>query len=396
MLAQIVRSETEVGHDLENLLADGLPHGVGFVEIQPHGAASETLLFNDPARTAAAAFRIHSPSLLVESATWFEVVTWLMQRAEMILVLMGGGSVPILDRFSRVLSLADLETDVLSTFVFTGLLERLVQIRDTPTMSPPVSMADLREAFERMTIRCRREGRGAADRYLANAVRLALDSGDTEGALQMTSLRIDYMTADEGAQLVSRLADALGDVSPDDPSRMLTVARLAILRVKTMTDADEAVARLDATTRRCLDPPNHRALSALETSRGWQLRLTRDADGALQAGYRALELAAPVHADLEAARALHLIGVACHERGDLERAIRALEQASDLMPSHPFNDDLVLILLRLGDVMRASGLQIAARSVFDLALRTSEAFGFTQGLAIARERLDVRKADHRS
>jgi tetratricopeptide (TPR) repeat protein len=304
-------------------------------------------------------------------------------------------TLPILDRFSRVLSLADLEADVLSTFVFTGLLERLVQIRDTPATLPPVPVAGLRHAFERMAIWCRREGRSAVDRYLANAVRLALDSGDAEGALQMTSLRLDFMTADEGAQLVSRLADSLGDVSRDDPSRMLTVARLAILRVKTMTAVDEAIALLEATTRRCLDPPNHRALSALATSLGWQLLLQRDTDGALQSGNRALELAAPSQADLEAARALHLIGVACHERGDLEAATRALEQASDLMPSDPFNDDRVLILLRLGDVMRASGLPIAARSVFDLALKTSEAFGFTQGLAIARARLDG-KAGRRS
>ena len=257
-------------------------------------------------------------------------------------------------------------------------------------------MAGLRDAFERMTILCRREGRAAAARYLANAVRLALDSGDTEGALQMTSLRIDFVSKDEGAQLVSRLADSLGDVSLDDPSRMLTVARLAILRVKTMTAVDEAIALLDATMQRCLDPLNRRALSALETSRGWQLRLKRDADGAMQAAYKALELAEQVHADLEAARALHLVGVASRERGDLVGAMRALEQAADLMPRHPFNDDLVLILLQFGDVMRASGLQIAARSVFDLALKTAEAFGVTQGVAIARERLDDKKADHRS
>jgi hypothetical protein len=234
-------------------------------------------------------------------------------------------AMPFLDRFPRVLSLPDLEqADVLSTFVFGDLFDRLVQIRDAPKTPYPVSTVGLRDAFERLAIRCRGEGRGAAAaRHLANAVRLALDSGDAEAALRMTSARLDLVSKDQAGQIVSSLAASIGELSRDDPSHVLIMARLAILRVKTMTDVDEAITLLDSASQQCLEPLNRRALSALETSRAWKLRLKRDVAGVLQAAYKASDLAEQEVANLEAARALHIIGVTWHELGELERAGRS-------------------------------------------------------------------------
>jgi hypothetical protein len=65
------------------------------------------------------------------------------------------------------------------------------------------------------------------------------------------------------------------------------------------------------------------------------------------------------------------------------------------MPRDRFND-LILILLRLGDVMRAAGAEDAARSVFTGTLKAAEAVGLPQEAAVARERLDPAKADHRA
>lgn len=416
VMQQIVRSETEVGDDLENLLADSLPYGVGFVEIQPPGAdAFSQMRFRD-----SSTFRIHAPALVLTNDTWFEAVTWLIQRAEMFVVLMGLDSagltrelgalvengrtdrtvvlyneliahaMPFLDRFGRVLSVADLESDdVLRTFVFTDLLDRLVQIREAPHTPLPVSATGVRDAFERLAIRCRWEGRAAAVRYLANAVRLSLDEGDTDAALQMTSARLDLVSNDEGAQIVASLETSLGKLSRNNPSHVMTMARLAILRVKTMTDLDAAIALLDSESQQCLEPLHRPARSALQTMRAWLLRQKRDEAGAIQTADKALELAEEEGANLEVARALHVVGVLWHERGELERARQALQRASDLMPRDRFNDDLILILLRLGDVMRAAGVEDTARSVFDVTLQGARAVGLPQLAAIALERRDA-------
>jgi hypothetical protein len=237
VVTRIVRSETDVGDWLENLRTDWRPVGVGFVEVQPQGDLSDLLFDREAAHVRA---EIYAPSLVVADATWFDAVTYLIERAEMIVVLMGidsGGLVrelkalvgqrrqdrtivlyseliadamSFLDPFPRVVSLADLDPrDPLGTFVFSDLNERLIRIRDTPKMPVPVIASGLRDGFRDLAIKCRRESRGTgAGRYFANAACLALEDGDWEAAVQLTEARVELVSNDENPQLRRAFARA--------------------------------------------------------------------------------------------------------------------------------------------------------------------------------------------
>jgi tetratricopeptide (TPR) repeat protein len=166
-------------HALENLLFDGLKGtGAGFLQVQVDDHSVGNSLYDVAISTD---IRVHAPSLFIDSAGWLEQVTYLIERAECIVVLLSlatpgvvqeletilaagradrtvvlvageeaGGAVdntvvlyddehepdftavleaPILTSFPRVLWVGDLtRPSPLETFVFRDLVERLKSI----------------------------------------------------------------------------------------------------------------------------------------------------------------------------------------------------------------------------------------------------------------------------
>ena len=173
-------SESTAPHPLENLVVDGLKGtGIGFVQIQ----IDDQGVGNDLYRSALSTdLRVHAPALFIASEGWLEQVSYLIDRAECIIVLLSlatpgvvqeletivaagradrtvvlvtaeeaGGAVdgtivifetghepdttvvlatPILSSFPRVLWVGDINrTTPLQTFVFGDLIERIKSIR---------------------------------------------------------------------------------------------------------------------------------------------------------------------------------------------------------------------------------------------------------------------------
>ena len=418
VMQMFTASDTELGDHFENLLANRLPVGVGLVEVQPHDGFGE-LMF-DGVASGASRLPVYAPSLFLADDTWLKAVTYLIKRAELIVVLLQVNSsgvvreleavvangrvdrtvvlfpevwlqpIPILDQFPRVLSVADLDPrDILSTFIFEDLIKRLLQIRDDRSTPLPVSGAGLNRAFEALAARTRGEGRStAAARYFANAARLALLEGDTAAAVRLTAARVDLLPQDQAQLAVASLSASIGEAAGDDPSLQLAHTQLVILHAQTLTDADEAIRLLDEEYARCQGSPNRRALSALRTARAWKLREKGDAEGVLQAGHEALALAQAAGAGLELVHALLIVGTTWHELGDFSKAGRTLQQALDSLPPERSAEDLFMILIRLGLVMRDAGHPLEARAVLDLAVNTAVAGSLAPAEAnVARERL---------
>ena len=413
-------SDAEPGIYFENYLVDRLPMGVKVVEVQTPGDLGDTMFDQS---LGSPTISVYAPSLVLADDTWLRAVTYLVERAELIVVVFqmespgvlaelraildsgrhdrtvvlfselgftSPASSTLLDRFPRVLSFADLDPrDMLGTFVFPDLVERIARIRDAPAQPLPVQRAGLGEAFEELAIRRRGERSGkAAARYFANAVCIALMDGDLPRAVRLTAARIELLPDEEVDGALSTLESAFGELRTGDPDQSTAHAHLVILRAGSLSDPDAALSLLDEEYARCREQRNRRALSALLTARAWQLRLKRDAVGVLDSGYEALRLAQEEGAKLEMAKALHIIGTTWHELGELSKAGTALGQACDVFPREDGPPgDLWLMLIRLADVLRDAGNPTAAGEVLNGAVRLAEATSLPAEADAARRRV---------
>jgi tetratricopeptide (TPR) repeat protein len=442
----IVKSEDEFGFLLENHLYDQFePLGIGVIQTQQQRdglpaveAYSRDLNF----------LTVRAPSLCLRNENWLEAVTYLIQRAELMVVTLAGGirglgleleaiaaagradrtvvilnelaayegghitHLPVLRHFARVLSLADLDPETpVDSFVFEDLVRRLVSIRRMGAAQRrelidggnldrafPVSWGDFGERYEALAVSCRGEGRRAmAAGYFGSAARIAMIGGNADAAARRTLAQVDVLSGaeQEGRSVLARLADELGKIGRErgdhDPAIGYARARLVAEQARMMHSPGElatAIGILEKEHARWRARSNRRACAALLTALAWKLREKRDPAGVLDAGEEAFRLAREEDDKREAARALIVLGVTWHELGDLPAAGKTLGMAADIVPrDEESHEDVWLICMRLGDVFRDAGRIDEARSVLNAAVSVAEHGSFPLEANEARKRL---------
>jgi tetratricopeptide (TPR) repeat protein len=402
-------SYDELGQHFENMLARHVPAGVPVIEVQDQVGLGPTMVEGrDLLRDSGLGVEV--PSLHLPDDSWFDCVQSLIRMAEMIVVLLhiptpgvvreleaiaaagredrtvvlfselsADPAPPILDRFPRTLSVADLDTDdPLGTVVFTELFVRLAALDARRTDPPPIEYRGLADQFADLGRRHRAQDHAvAAARCFANVARLATLQGEGLSAVEATIERVEMLPAEEGQSVVRRVLAALGDTASDTPSQATARAQLMARLAALTDDYDEALRLLDEESVGRSDPSYERALSILLTARAQVLaRDPAQAVLVLDTAERAFHLARAASAPLELARALYVVGAVCHAAGEFETAGSALRHACEYLPSSEHPEDLIMILIRLGDVIRDAGYRSEARSVYDGAARTASVRGY--------------------
>jgi tetratricopeptide (TPR) repeat protein len=444
-------SASEPGYRLENYLSGQLERlGIGLVLVQARGDLEDVIFTEERigGHLGAVSQRVRAPSFYLQDDVWLEAVTYLIRRAELMVVLpllaTGGVSreletiaamgradrtvvllmevgtssdgtpaaiLPIFDQFTRVLSIADLDRQQpLSSFVFDDLVTRLVSIRRTQPVQRrklindgsfdrtfPAVRSDLGGTYEALAVSCRGQGRAAVSaRYFGSASQIAFISGDADAAVRRSIDQADCLSAVgfdlQARSVLVRLADELLlEQGGHDPAIVYARARLVARQAWMLGgpgQLDTAIGILAREYSRCQSPLNRRASAALRTALAWTLRRKQVPAGALEAGLEALKLAQEEHDAREAARALTVLGVTWHELGDLPAAEFALRGAADLLSGEEHSyEDLWLILVRLGNVLQDAGRTEEARSVLTDAIRVAEAGSFPGEANAARQRL---------
>jgi hypothetical protein len=177
-------SDRHAGKLFENHLVDHLmPLGVDVIQVQAQGSSGLGDVLFHPA-LAGGLLSSRAPSLYLRTEVWLEAVTDLIDRAELIVVLllMATGGVlqeleviaahgradrtvvvcfgpwaqpnplreSVLDQFQRVLHVGDLDPQApISTFVFGDLVDRLTEIPSRPARPHRLSEVSLRRLLAR-------------------------------------------------------------------------------------------------------------------------------------------------------------------------------------------------------------------------------------------------------
>jgi len=441
----------------ENHVFDELAHiGVGTVQVrEPDSPFPNVDAEGEPVAGADAdpaidpepvlEFTVRTPSLSLNER-WFEAVTRLVERAELIAMYLPVATpgvvdeleaivesgradrtvvlystsyaveplpeVPLLPNFERIARIDELDhRRPIASFVFEDLVERLRSLARIPPArrlrllrkgdldrTYPVTWTGVSRGFEAAATAHR--GRGdneSAATALDRAARVAMMRGDVDTAVrqrkeQATVLR-ELNRLDAAEEVVATQAAALDHVTVRDQSHLaflnaeMTIARAQITVAR--GNAVEGKQMLEAEHSRCELRGDTRAQAALLVALAWITRNEGDVFAALDAAHRAVALARAAGAALELARAQLVLGVLWYDVREPPAAADALSQAANVLPQG-VEGDLCLILVKLGDIAAASGRAQEARRAFAAAWKLADELGSrAQAVAAGRRLADL-------
>jgi tetratricopeptide (TPR) repeat protein len=442
-----VTADNVPGRPLENLVQDGLKDtGIDVIQVQVGGGRATSELYQAAIRRE---MQVHAPSLWMADEVWLENVTYLLHRAECIIVLLSLATPGVLEEldtivaagradrtvvlvtaedigtvdrtvvmidgevlpdttevmempnllaFPRVLWVGDVaRPDVLHTFVFADLIERLKAIKakagperrnsieaGTLDRELPVTWKGIREGYERLAIESRAGKRShLAAQYFGTAASIAMQDEDVTGAIEATIAQLALLRIVSrqpkaiivGAEFLKVLQPAVANRWDHDADVVLGYARFVaeytnVLIPDNLGLAEQLVA---ATWQRCRQPLNRRALSTLATASAWLLRQGDDVDRVLATANQAFELALSQHAPREMARALTVVGATLDDAHDYVAAEATLRRAAAIVPDGEDYLGAWLVRIRLATLLKHMGRLDDARAALTEAMRIAEA-----------------------